>query len=134
MKRICVISGIMSIFALTLSVLIAQPEKITLNNIEAFKTKERPAVEFPHGIHMEGDLDCTDCHHNYKDGKNILNEDDLEEGSSSVKCAGCHAGENENNYNLRQAFHKQCMGCHRKLDKAGKKTGPRLCGECHPLK
>ena len=134
MKRLCLISGISCIIALTISVLTAQPEKIIIDNIETFITKQRSSVDFPHGTHMEGELECTDCHHDYKDGKNILNEDELEEGNSTVKCAYCHGGKTENDYNLREAFHKQCMGCHRKLDKAGEKTGPRLCGECHPRK
>ncbi len=121
-----------TMFVFAYSLLLAQPDKIVLNNKDAFKVKERPSVDFPHGLHMEGDLECTDCHHQYKDGKNILDEDTLEQGNQGIKCASCHA--NDSKYNLREAFHMQCMGCHGKLKNEGKKTGPRLCGQCHPRK
>ncbi|MDY6934828.1 MAG: cytochrome c3 family protein [Spirochaetota bacterium] len=134
MKRFLTIFFIISIVALCISIITAQPEMIILKNSDVFKGKQRSAVEFPHGIHMEGDLGCIDCHHQYQNGKNILDEDELEEGNPKIKCANCHTGNSGSNYNLMEAFHKQCLGCHRSLFKAGKKTGPRLCGECHPKK
>lgn len=126
---------IAGIIVLALSILSAQSDKMVLNNKDTFKVKERPPVEFPHGLHMEGELECTDCHHFYRNGKNVLDESTLEEGNSRIKCSNCHRRKKiRRRYNLRDAFHLQCMGCHGKLKKVGKKTGPGLCGECHPWK
>ena len=137
MKRACCFgAGIIIFIAFVLSILMAQPDDIIINNAAVFGIKERSPVAFPHGLHM-GDLSCKDCHHWYSsDGKNILDESKLEEGRSGIKCADCHKRERRSGlrYGLMEAFHMQCMGCHGKLKKEGKKTGPRLCGECHPWK
>lgn len=124
-----------SLFLVTLLVAIlcttlwAQPEEIIINNEDAYREKQRPQVTFPHGIHMAGDLSCTDCHHIYSDGKNILDESELEEGNPDIRCTACH--DQETRINLRQAFHRQCVGCHGRAQRQGEETGPRLCGECH---
>jgi c(7)-type cytochrome triheme protein len=112
--------------------LLAQPDKIVLgrSNIPAERT--RPAVTFPHNRHVEAGLSCKDCHHVYKDGKNVLDEGALEEGKGGVRCSACHSSNSR--LNLEQAFHDQCIGCHQKYWKEGKKTGPRFCGECHVKK
>ena len=134
MKRVFIYGmGLLIITSFCLSIVIAQPQKMILNNIKVFEKKERPPVLFPHELHMEGDLSCTDCHHKYENGKNILDEDELEEGNSKIKCSNCHADFGVIAINLRDAFHQQCMSCHRKK-KEGKKTGPILCGQCHPWK
>jgi c(7)-type cytochrome triheme protein len=118
------------LFSLMVSLLAAQPEQVTLDHREAFGKKQRPPVLFPHNRHMEGDLSCKDCHHRYEQGKNILDESELEEGKPGIRCSECH--DSKSSLKLREAFHRQCIDCHSILDKAGKKTGPRLCGECHP--
>ena len=115
--------------ALMLSVAGAQPEEILINNVEGYKRKQRPPVTFPHEIHMAGDLSCTACHHQYQNGQNVLDESELEEGDPGIRCAHCHT--QMTRIKLRQAFHRQCVGCHAKTEKGGEKTGPRLCGECH---
>ncbi len=90
---------------------------------------QRPAVDFPHELHM-GELDCLDCHHDYdENGENVLDEDSLEEGNDDLKCDACHDASTK--IDLRSAFHKKCMGCHIELRKENKPTGPELCGECH---
>jgi DNA-directed RNA polymerase subunit RPC12/RpoP len=58
--------------------------------------------------------ECLDCHHDYKDGKNILDEEDIEE-DGSVECAQCHAKGTP--IELKTAYHRQCMGCHRRINK-----------------
>jgi hypothetical protein len=93
--------------------------------------RQRPPVLFfekYHDRHMENQ-DCLDCHHKYKNGENILDEGDLEDGDPEIYCASCH--NNNEKYDLQQAFHRQCMGCHDRLSAANMKTGPSLCGECH---
>ena len=56
----------------------------------AFQTRERPPVPFPHGRHMEEGLSCKDCHHRYEQGKNVLDESDLEPGKPGIRCQECH--------------------------------------------
>ena len=131
--RCCLILVVVvALVAFTISVLRAQPDNILLNHSEAFGKKERAPVAFPHGRHMEGGLSCKDCHHRYDKGKNVLDESELEEGNPKIRCSGCHGPHTR--VDLQQAFHRQCVGCHRKDEKGGKKTGSLLCGECHPWK
>jgi len=110
----------------------AQPDQITLDHIQAFGKKQRPPVLFPHNRHMEGGLSCKDCHHRYEQGKNVLDEGELEEGKPGIRCSECHPSKAR--IKLREAFHRQCIDCHTRTEKAGKPSGPRLCGQCHPWK
>lgn len=107
----------------------AQTDKMVIDNSKVSGRKTRPAVTFPHNKHVEFDLSCKDCHHIYENGKNILDESQLEEGNQDIRCSACHGPTFR--INLEQAFHNQCMGCHTKGQKEKKKTGPRFCGECH---
>ena len=96
-----------------------------------FDNFQRPPVLFfekYHDQHMENQ-DCLDCHHKYENGKNILDEDDLDAGDADTSCVSCHDGTVK--FDLQQAFHRQCMGCHDRLSAENIKTGPSLCGECH---
>jgi hypothetical protein len=104
----------------------AQPDKIVLEG------KTRPAVTFPHNRHLEAGLSCKDCHHVYENGKNVLDEGELEEGNQSIHCSACH-GQNSR-LDPEQAFHNQCIGCHRKVQIEKKKTVPQYCGGCHVRK
>ncbi|MCP4130927.1 MAG: cytochrome c3 family protein [bacterium] len=99
----------------------AEQDIIILNNIKTFQKKQRSVVRFPHGLHMAGEYSCKTCHHL---------------GTEGTRCAVCHKKKNKGKgrYTLQQAFHLQCMGCHSKLKKSGKKTGPRLCAGCHPVR
>jgi len=114
------------------STLQAQPDKIVLDHSKDFENKGRPSVPFPHNRHIEFGLSCKDCHHVYDKGKNVLDESNLEEGNQGIRCSACHRASSRPD--LEEAFHQQCVGCHRQLLKEKKKTGPRFCGECHRRK
>lgn len=105
-----------------------QEAELVLGNREAHPGNQRAAVVFPHEVHMD-EYDCLACHHKYLNGENILDEDQLEEGNSAIRCDTCH--NSHARICLRKAYHRQCIGCHRKLRIAGEATGPELCGECH---
>jgi hypothetical protein len=111
-----------------LSLASAREEEIVLDNPDAYGEKHRAAVTFPHELHV-GNLECLACHHDYKDGENILSEDKLKEKNPDILCAACHDADAE--IHLKKAYHRQCMGCHRYVRLAGSATGPELCGECH---
>lgn len=113
---------------LTGSLLQAQPDKIVLDQVG----KTRHAVIFPHYRHIEAGPSCKDCHHVYENGKNVLEEDKLEEGNQGIRCSACHGSKSRPN--LEQAFHNQCIGCHTTYLKKNEKTGSRYCGGCHVRK
>jgi len=96
---------------------------------EAAPDVSRSAAYFPHDRHMEVVDGCKSCHHKYVDGVNILEEDELD-GEDGMRCRTCHT--DETSIDARQAFHRQCIQCHRALEKEGQASGPRTCGTCHP--
>ena len=112
-----------SISFLIASILYAQPENIVLDHPDAFEKKQRPSVLFPHEQHMMN-YECLDCHHKYENGKNVLDEDELTEDNVDIACAKCH--HQKAKIDLRKAYHRQCILCHKE-----NKTDPRMCGECH---
>jgi hypothetical protein len=114
------------LLAFTGAPLWAQPDEIVLEG------KTRPAVALPHNRHVEAGLSCKACHHLYENGKNILDESKLEEGNKDIRCSACHGPKFR--LNLEEAFHNQCIGCHRKVQGEKKKTVPQYCGGCHVRK
>ena len=121
--------SVAALMIFTGSPLQAQPDKIILDHSKDFGKKGRSPVPFPHNRHVEAGLSCKDCHHVYENGKNVLDESKLEEGNQGIRCSACHRSKSRPD--LEQAFHNQCMGCHKQFLKEKKKTGPRFCGECH---
>lgn len=104
----------------------AQDEEMLLNTGTDINT--RPPVAFSHDLHM-GLYECLDCHHDMKDGANVLDEDTLEEGNPDILCGNCH--NDQASLDLQKAYHRQCMGCHIDNRKAGNASGPEMCGACH---
>jgi hypothetical protein len=127
-KRLLISLMVAALFLSFGHVLWAQPDTITLQS-SSFPKRERPPVLFPHHRHMEGDLSCKECHHRYEQGKNVLDEGELEAGKPRIRCQECHGPKAR--LDLQTAFHKQCLDCHRTNRKEGKKTGPIFCGACH---
>ncbi len=103
------------------------PAAMLLSEKKVFGTLRRAPVEFTHDAHANG-MSCLTCHHDFRNGKNVLDPGRLVPGDPSTQCATCHATPAA----LQQAFHGQCITCHDKLKKpAGRPGAPRLCGECH---
>lgn len=111
-----------------LSATYGQDAEIVIDNPHGYARDQRAAVTFSHEAHMDL-FACLDCHHDYDKGKNILDEDELEEGNPAIRCGSCH--DLDSTPDLRHAYHFQCMGCHRQARISGQATGPELCGECH---
>ncbi|GAB6909784.1 Cytochrome c class III [Desulfosarcina cetonica] len=105
-----------------------QEAEIVLDNANAYGRGQRPVVRFSHELHMDM-FDCLDCHHDYDNQENVLDEEDLEAGNPAVRCTSCH--DSDSTPDLERAYHVQCMGCHRQARINGEDTGPELCGECH---
>ena len=104
-----------------------QPEMIKLQNKDYKKDKKGP-VKFMHKEHhVDYKIACAECHHLYKDGKNVWKD-----GDHVDKCSKCHPviwpkGKKKKKgeaMKLQNAYHKDCKTCHKTLAKEGKKTGP----------
>ena len=102
----------------------AQPDDIVIDTA----TGQRSGVAFPHTLHMDT-YECLDCHHDYQDGINVLDEGDLAEDGSAA-CGACHYKGAK--IQLKQAYHRQCMGCHRTLNQQDDGALPITCRDCHP--
>jgi hypothetical protein len=116
------------------------PDTITMNS-KVFKTHKKTLVTFSHKKHhVDYKIACTECHHNYVDGKNVWKD-----GDEVKKCDACHTeakapkGEKlAKNEMIKKyyysAIHENCKSCHKELKTAGKPTGPTACTGCHPKK
>ena len=71
-------------------------------------TPKMGTVTFNHTAH-QGLTECSTCHHT----------------GDYVQCKSCH-GVKKNAPKAKNAFHKRCKDCHKKL-----KKGPTKCKECH---
>lgn len=127
-RSICIIPSICFLLYISLS---AQDDVIRLYYPEVFGGAGRGPVFFSHGKHM-AEFDCLRCHHKFNRGKNIIELNDLYTGNNEIKCASCHSQETK--FNLEEAFHTQCMGCHRIERRSGRKKAPIFCAHCHPIK
>ena len=138
MKKGLAIFSILSAFVFSLGLMawvyaadIKPPDTVKIDNDKAlFKDGKRtkPAVEFSHLKHeKQHKIACAECHHDYKNGKNVWKQ-----GDKVVKCNQCHkAAEEGKKLTLQNAYHKNCKDCHTKQKAEGKKTGPTLCAQCH---
>jgi hypothetical protein len=134
-KRLTLLTVVLSGFLfLSVGILIAAdvPDQVLIENKGYAKDKKGP-VKFNHKKHSaDYKIACTECHHVYKDGKNVFKE-----GDKVQKCSTCHNPEKKEGkvMKLQNAFHKNCKDCHKDLEKAGKPTGPfKKCNDCHEKK
>ena len=128
------------VFSAALLALAAQqpPEEITIKP-SIWSNLTKTSVQFTHKKHStEYKAACNECHHVWKDGKNVWKE-----GDEVQTCDKCHTepttqGEmklspDQKKLNLKFAFHTQCWNCHRKLKKENPASkGPIVCSGCHP--
>jgi hypothetical protein len=123
---ILMLLGALGCAGLTLPQAAAQEEVITLEALAG--GGQRLPVAFGHDLHM-GLFECLDCHHDYREGVNVLEENALEEGNPDLKCGTCHHA--DASLDRQKAFHRLCIGCHIQVRKAGGARGPEMCGACH---
>ena len=143
-KRILLGASFVGVVCLVASAIASQqvPEQKTMDS-KVYATHKKKLVTFTHKKHS-GDykIPCADCHHVYKDGKNVW-----EEGAVVQKCGECHSeakapkgkdapklskAEKIEKYHY-SAIHENCVGCHKAEKKKGKKA-PTACKDCHPKK
>lgn len=88
---------------------------------------KNPPVWFSHSRHEQQGVACRQCHHNYRGGRNVW-----QQGQPVQTCGTCHRDLPQGRRpDLKQAFHRQCKGCHLKLRERQRRAGPVHCQECH---
>ena len=113
------------------------PDTFTMHS-KVYKKAKKIHQPFTHKKHAtDYKAACTECHHEYKDGKNVWKE-----GQEVKKCEACHTNpEKPKGKDVTRAeeiashywaIHENCVGCHKELKKAKKPTGPTSCTKCHP--
>jgi hypothetical protein len=115
---------------LSVDVFTATQVRETIMIANRYKKYEKGPVTLSHQKHAEDyKVACNECHHEYKDGKNVWNE------MMGVKrCRECHdAGKKQGNADiLNLAYHKQCHTCHKELK--AKEAPWQKCEGCHAEK
>ena len=85
-------------------------------------SKDFAEVVFNHKLHVELTAHCEDCHHHHT------------ENEVTPPCRECHnhqkTEEGSKVLGLHDAYHEQCLKCHRASSKKGKKS-PLQCTDCH---
>jgi cytochrome c553 len=114
------------------------PDVIDISSPKVWPNPTKKNLPFSHKKHSEEyKVTCVDCHHDYKDGKNIWKE-----GDPVQKCEACHTDATikdvnklppeQQKLNLNLAFHNNCRGCHQKIKKENKDSLiPVACTGCH---
>ena len=120
MKRGLISIGIIAGFLLSIlmvSGVFAAKDMVVLDNPYG-------QVKFDHKKHVDLKLECVKCHHTWKPGD-----------TSGKLCLECHKAKAEAKaLSSKDAFHKDCKGCHDEANKAKKPAGPTACNKCHDTK
>lgn len=84
---------------------------------------KKPPVKFPHAKHVktlkEKGMKCKTCHHKKGKVKTCSTKECHGKPQKGLKTCSDKSMK-------KNPFHKQCVGCHKKL-----KKGPKKCKECH---
>ncbi len=117
MKKGLICTGILAGFLLSLMV----ASGIFAKDVVEF-TPSYGKVTFNHKKHAETlKIDCLKCHHTWKKGE-----------TSGKLCKDCHKAKAEGKtLSAKDAYHKDCKGCHEEAKKANKPAGPIGCTQCH---
>jgi hypothetical protein len=107
--------------------LLTQPPATSLLRIPATGSRSKPPVKFSHRLHKDRRVACTQCHHEYQGRRNVWHE-----GLPVEKCRACHGLKPASRRpDLKNAFHRQCKGCHLRRRQQGRPAGPIKCQNCH---
>ena len=118
------------------------PNDMTMDS-KVFTKHTKPLVTFAHRKHNQDfKIACMECHHVFKDGKNVWKE-----GDQVQRCEACHSeakpptGKDAPSMSKQEkikkyyytAIHENCVGCHKAEKKKGKHA-PSACKDCHSKK
>ena len=104
-----------------------EPPGTSLLRVPVPGSRQKPPVKFSHRLHADRRVACTQCHHEYQGRRNVWHE-----GLPVDKCQACHGPRPEaRRLDLKNAYHRQCKGCHLRLRQQGRPSGPIDCQGCH---
>jgi hypothetical protein len=103
---------IMAIFIFTGAIAVAV-QNAGSRDIRLDGGKKGP-IDFPHHLHQNAIGDCNACHSVFPQKPGIIKKLKLQKELKS-----------------KQVMNKTCLKCHRAQKRAGKKTGPTKCAQCH---
>jgi hypothetical protein len=84
-------------------------------------------VIFSHARHEAGGVACTQCHHDFRGRRNLWRQ-----GQPVQQCQACHGlAPQARRLDLKNAFHRQCKGCHLQRQQQRRRAGPIDCRDCH---
>lgn len=109
------------------------PDYILIQN-EGYAKDIKGPVKLTHTAHVKDHgAKCTDCHHEFENGKNVWTED-----KPVKKCSECHDPvEKKGNVDkLQNAYHNNCKDCHKAYlkDHPDSKAPFKKCNDCHEKK
>ena len=100
---------------------------VSLLKIPVAGSRPKPPVQFSHRVHEARGVACTQCHHDYLGRCNVW-----QQGQPVEKCQACHGLRPEaRRLDVKNAYHRQCKGCHLRLRQQGRQAGPIECQACH---
>jgi len=83
-------------------------------------SRPEAAGEIQPPLHADRLVACTQCHHEYQGRRNVWHE-----GLPVDKCQACHGPRPEaRRLDLKNAYHRQCKGCHLRLRQQARPSGP----------
>jgi Class III cytochrome C family len=100
---------------------------VSLLKVPVAGSRRKPPVQFSHRVHEARRVACTQCHHDYQGRRNVW-----QKGQPVEKCQACHGLRPEaRRLDVKNAYHRQCKGCHLRLRQQGRQAGPITCQGCH---
>lgn len=100
---------------------------VSLLKVPVAGSRQKPPVQLSHRVHEARGVACTQCHHDYQGRRNIWRK-----GQPVEKCQACHGPRPEaRRLDVKNAYHRQCKGCHLRLRQQGRQAGPVECQACH---
>lgn len=103
------------------------PKPVSPLQSPQFKPRTKGPVFFRHQPHEAAGVNCTACHHDYDGRRNVWRQ-----GLPVPKCEACHPARPRTEIlDLKNAFHRQCKGCHLKFRQQCRPAGPVKCQDCH---
>jgi hypothetical protein len=120
------ILGVMSLLGAHGASLTEAPA-VSLLKVPEPGSRHKPPVPFSHRVHEARGVACTQCHHDYQGRRNVWRQ-----GQPVATCQACHGLRPEaRRLDVKNAFHRQCKGCHLRLRQQGRQAGPITCQGCH---
>jgi hypothetical protein len=106
---------------------LTEPPYISVLQLPFPGARQKPPVRFSHRVHEARQVACTQCHHEYQGRRNVWRE-----GQPVKQCRDCHGSRPQaHRLDLKNAYHRQCKGCHLRLSQQRRQAGPIECQGCH---